>query len=986
MLSLNPGRWSSGSAPAPAQARVFQGSASAAAFVAPPSVDGPWRDAREIEFVTMWGTPVLKAQRDFFLLSGARYQPPDPAALRVAVSRASGGATIASERFLTSYGTYYYDRRYRKPLPVWEFKMADAAGTWFYVDPKTGMPVNRYEWTGRWERWLYHAFHSIDLPWLWQQRPLWDIVVILLSLGGIIVSWTGIQIGWQRLAGKLKQRKPAGARWAARVAALFLATAAWAQTSSVSGVVRDGTGAVEGVGVTLRAAGVNKAPRETTTDAQGAYRFDRLTPDRYELVFAKAGFATKTQSVVVGDGSERADIALELSQVATSLTVQATAEVSALRLDSPATGGSRLDLPVRELPATLMIVSQEMIQERGARSVNEAVDLAAGMVAGTSVGSIPSFATRGFSGNNITVMRDGMRQNTSSQSARPLDSYLFEQVEVLKGPASILYGEGAIGGAINMVSKAPTSAFLLDGIFSVGSFGTYRGGVGVSGPVGKNVFLRVDASRMGTNGYMDNSGQGLDAVGTSLRWNATERLSILVAGQYTKDSTESYYGTPLIDGRIVPRTRFLNYNMSDNLARSKNRFARLNLDWRVFGDWRLRSEGFLATHALDWRNFEAYAFNPATRLVDVSSYFLIWRDDMLLGNRLDLMGKKQIWGRTLRLDVGGQYQNNALQRAGLSGTPRVSLDPFNPQPHRDPGQAYVRDRDVQIGTSSLFVEATYELTSKLKAIGGLRYENINLKYFTIANRTLARNSYQPVTGRGGLLYSITPGINIYGSFTRAVEPVAQLVSLTGANQVFSLVPGRQAEAGVKATFWRGRADAAAAWFDIEKRDILTTTIVDGRQFNQQIGNQKARGTEASLSVRATSSLTLTADLALTNAEFGNFNENTPTGLVSRTGKLPPNVPERVLGFWANQRFGRFDLSGNVRNLGRRFADNANLRPMDGFTTVDAALGYRLPKGARLMIRGRNLGNALYAVWGVSGGTALRLEAPRSVDATFTLRF
>jgi iron complex outermembrane receptor protein len=339
------------------------------------------------------------------------------------------------------------------------------------------------------------------------------------------------------------------------------------------------------------------------------------------------------------------------------------------------------------------------------------------------------------------------------------------------------------------------------------------------------------------------------------------------------------------------------------------------------------------------------------------------------------------------MNFGGQYQNNMLQRGGLSNnTLRVSLDPFSPRPHFDPGLQYVRDRDVQIGTNSLFAEATYDLTSKLKAIGGIRYENINLKFFTIANRTLARNSYQPVTGRGGLLYQLTPSVNAYFSYTKAVEPVTQLVSLSGTQQVFSLVPGEQYEAGVKATVWRGRADLTLAYFDIEKRDILTTTIVNGVQFSQQIGSQKARGVEAAFSVRPTSSLTLVADIALTNAQFGQFNEFTGGGLVSRTGNLPQNVPETVIGFWANQRFRAFDLSGNLRHVGRRFADTANLRAMDPYTVFDAALAYRLPKGFRVMLRGRNLTNNLYAAWAVSGGTALRLEAPRSADVTVTMRF
>ena len=128
------------------------------------------------------------------------------------------------------------------------------------------------------------------------------------------------------------------------------------------------------------------------------------------------------------------------------------------------------------------------------------------------------------------------------------------------------------------------------------------------------------------------------------------------------------------------------------------------------------------------------------------------------------------------------------------------------------------------------------------------------------------------------------------------------------------------------------------------------------------------------SFRPTSTFTVTTDLAFTDTKYGDFCEVSAGGLLNRSGN------------WANQRIKRFDLSGTLRHVGRRFADNANLRRMDDYTTFDAALGCRLPKGARLMLRGRNLTDALYAVWGVSGGTALRLEAPRSVDVMLTMRF
>jgi hypothetical protein len=139
-------------------------------------------------------------------LDATSFTPPPEAQLLTYSKRAVNGAAIASFRLLNEYDSYYYDRKYKKPLPVLEVKLADSASTWFYIDLASGLPVNRYESSGRWERWLYHGLHSLDFPGLWNRRPLWDIVVILVSLGGIFLSYTGVRIALRRLRFKTRRK------------------------------------------------------------------------------------------------------------------------------------------------------------------------------------------------------------------------------------------------------------------------------------------------------------------------------------------------------------------------------------------------------------------------------------------------------------------------------------------------------------------------------------------------------------------------------------------------------------------------------------------------------------------------------------------------------------------------------------------------------------------------------------------------------------
>jgi hypothetical protein len=113
--------------------------------------------------------------------------------------------------WINGYDTYYYDQKGFKSLPVLRVRYADPQETWLYLDPKHGVIASRYERASRWNRWLYHGFHSLDFPFMYYKRPLWDIVVILLSLGGIAASVTSAWPMWRRLV----RHTSAFGRWAA---------------------------------------------------------------------------------------------------------------------------------------------------------------------------------------------------------------------------------------------------------------------------------------------------------------------------------------------------------------------------------------------------------------------------------------------------------------------------------------------------------------------------------------------------------------------------------------------------------------------------------------------------------------------------------------------------------------------------------------------------------------------------------------------------
>ena len=114
---------------------------------------------------------------------------------------------IAEATWLDQYDAYYYHRARGRRLPVLRAKYDDPQQTWLYFDPRIGAVAQREETRSRIERWLYNGLHSLDFPYLYQSRPAWDITVIVLSIGGCVLSVTAVWLAWRRVARSLRWRR-----------------------------------------------------------------------------------------------------------------------------------------------------------------------------------------------------------------------------------------------------------------------------------------------------------------------------------------------------------------------------------------------------------------------------------------------------------------------------------------------------------------------------------------------------------------------------------------------------------------------------------------------------------------------------------------------------------------------------------------------------------------------------------------------------------
>jgi iron complex outermembrane recepter protein len=181
----------------------------------------------------------------------------------------------------------------------------------------------------------------------------------------------------------------------------------------------------------------------------------------------------------------------------------------------------------------------------------------------------------------------------------------------------------------------------------------------------------------------------------------------------------------------------------------------------------------------------------------------------------------------------------------------------------------------------------------------------------------------------------------------------------------------------------GKVNATASVFWIEQDDILTR---DPNNFNVTVqgGTQASTGVEASASVFVTPQLRLDVNGAVMDARFVTLIE---AGGVDRSGKVPPNVPERTANLWATYRFDRIPVTvaGGVRHQGRFFTNNANSTEVSGWTTLDALVSWRLKVGD-ITLRGRNLTDAIVGEWTGASASQIILGAPRSAELAFSVHF
>lgn len=620
--------------------------------------------------------------------------------------------------------------------------------------------------------------------------------------------------------------------------------------------------------------------------------------------------------------------------------------------------GTKTDTPIEEIPQTVNVVTAAEITTRGAKSVAQALRYTPGVsVSGYTESYMiaDEAVTRGFSPSSNYLDGAFLPYPGSLGGSLQIDPFLLERVEVLKGPASVLYGQNEPGGIVNMVTKRPSETPLHEVRLSGGTYGRAEAAVDFAGPVTDDKTLLYRFVGLGNLGdeQIDFTKRSRMMLAPSLTWQPDDQTSLTLTAQYQRDNDISdyqalpYIGTvvPGPDGRYIDRDLFtgergwndygrdqyilgaeLTHEFSDDLKlKSTVRYLDVQDQYRGMYPWWFASVGGVTDYSKVTRVKLDWVQHNSTFAVD---------------NNLTYTFDTGPVAHTLLAGVDYRFTRLRFQSANGSSAVNELLDLYDPDyslvsPDPTPFQKY--DNSVQ--QVGLYVQDQLEWNKFVMTLGG-RYdwtqvENQNLPVTIGGASTRVAQNDGAFTGRIGLNYLFDNGVSPYASYTESFVPQ---VGTDYYGDAFQPVTGRGYEIGVKYQPVGTNALLTLSAFDITKQNTLMTDYEHANlgSWSVQTGEVRSRGIEFEAKAEVLPGWNVIAGVSYVDAEY--VKDDWYAG-----NKIVLHSP-RTASLWTNYTFQTgalegLDIGAGIRWNSRKFANSANTLETPSYYVVDAALNY-----------------------------------------------
>ncbi|MBK1833021.1 TonB-dependent siderophore receptor [Roseibacillus ishigakijimensis] len=624
-------------------------------------------------------------------------------------------------------------------------------------------------------------------------------------------------------------------------------------------------------------------------------------------------------------------------------------------------------VPLIENPRSISVVTREELERRGAQSVQESVAYVPGVL--TGVGGVDSriddIMIRGFEAGGFTsnTYLDGLRVPTGGQwTTTQFDVFGLEQVEVLKGPASVLFGQVAPGGLVNMVSKRPQRESQRSFSTQYGSFDTWQLSADVTGALDDQGTLLYRVAGLYREGESQVDHTDLERIylAPSLTWTIGADTSLTLLTSYQKDQGGDTYQFLPVEGTLF--------------ATPLGRIDRENFigepDFNTYD-----REQFAVGYEFDHRFSEVFSFQQNARYTSVDTLYQSVVAGRTAPDATGMMARRAVEGagdaQSLTIDsrlradfstgpveheasVGFDYLRTEWdhERSGSNSVAAINV--------YDPVYSGVSGAfRTQVSQETVSYQRGFYLQDQLQWQGwhlsaGARWDDTTTNLRNRLTDDALVTEDESFTWQTGLLHRFESGFSPYLSYATSFEPLA---GTDADGSAFDPSEGRQFEVGVKyePQAWPGLF--TLSYFDLEQSNLLTRDN-DDPTYQEQTGEVTIRGVEFEGKVELLPGLTAIGGLAYLDAEITEDNDG-------NEGNDFASVPDWSASLWLDYEcregaFAGLGLGVGVRHVSSRAGDNGNLYELPSYTLLDAGLRYDLGQlsdsleGARLSLTGSNL--------------------------------
>ena len=625
-----------------------------------------------------------------------------------------------------------------------------------------------------------------------------------------------------------------------------------------------------------------------------------------------------------------------------------------------ATGATKTDALLMDLPQSVRVLTGDLLRDAGVTTLAGALDLASGIAKQSPLGGLwDSYAMRGFTGDpnlGSDYMVNGFSSSRGYNGMR--DGGNTQTVEVLKGPASALYGRGEPGGTVNITTKKPKFAPEYSADLSFGSFQTRRAAVDLTGPVSDTIAYRLNAAHEEGHSFRDTLKVERSLFSPSFLWLLGEHTSVSYEIEAVQQRAPFDRGVVAVNGKLgaLPVSRFLG-EPGDGPMTVRSLGQQLFIHHALSDDWTLQA-------GASYRDSELKGFSTEANKL------------LADGRTLNRQRRHRDFSATdvsARVELLGKFRTGALAHEVLAGVDAYHFDDHRVQLRRNPSaaNAYAIDIftpayggkadplalsiDTQEGQRArgLYVQDQLDLGAQWKALAGVRHDTYTQDVRNNRLNVSNRQSLSATSPRAGLVYQPSKAWSLYASAAKGFRPNS---GISIANQAFPAERSRSYELGAKLE--TGKLTGTVAVYDIRKSNVLTTNPAN-TDFAIAAGEVGSRGLELDVSGEVARGLRVSGAYAYTNATV------TRGDATIVTGSRFANVPRHSANLLATQQFvlgtGTASVGGGVHHVGERLGDVAvsSSFTLPAYTTARLLASYAPNAQLRLALNVENLFNRSY---------------------------